>query len=81
MGSANSVIQKEGSGYTLKFHMPLDKQRKALQDLKAPAFQMWDVVLGLETVALFDLGQRSLQMKIFKEETCLLISWLEAGWK
>lgn len=42
---------------------------------------MQAVVRRGSTIALFDSKLWSLQMKILKEETCLLISWLEAGWK
>lgn len=45
--SANAVNQKEGPGDALKLHGSIYKQRPALQDLKALASQMQNVVLGV----------------------------------
>jgi len=79
--SAHLVNPKEASGFMLAKTTPIYVQENMLQDLKALAWQMQSVVPGVCAIALFDLGQWSLQMQIFKETTCLLISWFEAGLK
>lgn len=45
--SANAVNQKEGPGDALKLHGPIYKRRPVLQDPKALASQMQNVVLGV----------------------------------